>query len=67
MNLAPCSRHTWRANRLRLLIVTIALVLWGACLPIIYDAFGEQFEQMHGQRRSSPSSSPSSAAATSSA
>ncbi len=38
--------HTWRANRLRLLVVTIALVLWGALLPIVYDAFGEQFEQM---------------------
>ena len=38
--------HTWRANRLRLLIVTIALFGWGALLPIVYDAFGEQFEQM---------------------
>ena len=41
-----CSAHTWRANRLRLLIVAVALFLWGALLPIVYDAFGEQFEQM---------------------
>jgi ABC-type transport system involved in multi-copper enzyme maturation permease subunit len=38
--------HTWRANRWRLLIVSIALVVWGSILPIIYDAFGSQFEEM---------------------
>ena len=45
MNLALFA-HTWRANRFRLLIVTVALFLWGALLPIVYDAFGEQFEAM---------------------
>ena len=38
--------HLWRANRVRLLIVTAALVLWGSLLPIIYDAFGQQFKDL---------------------
>lgn len=43
MNLAYFA-HLWRANRLRLLLVVIALVVWGSLLPIIYDTFGEQFK-----------------------
>ncbi len=42
----PLLRHTWRANRVRLLIVALALVLWGSLLPIIYDAFGAQFKEI---------------------
>lgn len=38
--------HTWRAYRVRLLIVTIALALWGVILPVIYDSFGAQFKEM---------------------
>lgn len=38
--------HLWRANRSRLVIVAIALFLWGGLLPIIFDAFGEQFEEL---------------------
>jgi ABC-2 type transport system permease protein len=38
--------HTWRAYRGRLLVVTVALVVWGSILPIIFDAFGSQFQQM---------------------
>jgi ABC-2 type transport system permease protein len=38
--------HTWRAYRVRLLIVTLGLVLWGVILPVIYDSFGVQFQQM---------------------
>ena len=38
--------HLWRANRVRLLIVTAALILWGSLLPIIYDAFGRQFQEL---------------------
>jgi ABC-2 type transport system permease protein len=38
--------HLWRANRVRLLIVGAALVLWGSLLPIIYDAFGQQFKDI---------------------
>lgn len=38
--------HLWRANRWRLLIVAAALALWGALLPIVFDAFGEQFQSI---------------------
>jgi ABC-2 type transport system permease protein len=38
--------HTWRAYRLRLAVVAIALALWGALLPIIYDAFGEEIGEI---------------------
>jgi ABC-2 type transport system permease protein len=38
--------HTWRAYRVRLLVVTLALTLWGIVLPVIYDAFGVQFKEM---------------------
>jgi beta-exotoxin I transport system permease protein len=38
--------HAWRANRLRLAVVTIALAIWGSLMPIIYDAFGSQFQDM---------------------
>ena len=58
--------HTWRANRVRLLIVAVALVVWGTLLPIIYDAFGAQFKDIFDSGRHPASSSPSSAAATSS-
>jgi ABC-2 type transport system permease protein len=43
MNLAYFA-HLWRANRLRLLLVAVALVVWGSLLPIVYDTFGEQFQ-----------------------
>jgi ABC-2 type transport system permease protein len=38
--------HVLRANRFRLLLVAIGLVIWGAVLPVIYDAFGEQFRSI---------------------
>ena len=38
--------HTWRSNRGRLAIVCVALAVWGALLPIIYDAFGVQFRAL---------------------
>jgi ABC-2 type transport system permease protein len=38
--------HTWRSNRWRLLIVTAALTLWGAILPVVYDSFGAQFQEL---------------------
>lgn len=38
--------HTWRANRLRLAVVTVALAFWGSLMPIIYDAFGAQFQEI---------------------
>ncbi|MDH4142150.1 MAG: ABC transporter permease [Chloroflexota bacterium] len=38
--------HVWRANRWRLAIVAIALAAWGALLPIVFDAFGAQFQAL---------------------
>lgn len=38
--------HTWRANRLRLAAVTLGLFGWGTILPIIFDAFGTQFQDL---------------------
>ncbi len=38
--------HTWRANRWRLLVVSGALLAWGAVLPIVFDAFGSQFQDL---------------------
>ena len=32
--------HTWRANRWRLLIVCLGLLLWGTVLPVVFDSFG---------------------------
>jgi ABC-2 type transport system permease protein len=39
MNLAVFA-HFWRANATRVLVVTLALALWGTFLPIIYNAYG---------------------------
>ena len=39
MNLAVFG-HVWRANATRVLVVTLALALWGTFLPIIYNAYG---------------------------
>jgi ABC-2 type transport system permease protein len=36
-------RRTWRAQRLKLTIVSIALVIWGFLMPLIYAKFGSQF------------------------
>jgi ABC-2 type transport system permease protein len=38
--------HTWRANRLRVAIVTVALAIWGVLMPIVFDAFGSQFQDL---------------------
>jgi ABC-2 type transport system permease protein len=46
---SPLLRHTWRTYRLRLLAVCIALVLWGAMLPIIYSQFGATFRDIFDQ------------------
>jgi ABC-2 type transport system permease protein len=45
MNLALFA-HTWRANRTRVLIVAVALAIWGTLLPIIYDSFGSTFKDI---------------------
>lgn len=38
--------HTWRANRLRVAVVTVALAIWGSLMPIVFDAFGAQFQDI---------------------
>ncbi len=35
-------RHAWRANRSRLIVVSLALALWGALNVVIYDSLGDQ-------------------------
>jgi ABC-2 type transport system permease protein len=42
----PLLRHTWRSYRARLLVVCLALALWGAVLPIIYSQFGATFRDI---------------------
>jgi ABC-2 type transport system permease protein len=39
-------RHTWRLQKTRLAIVSIALVVWGFVPPIIYTRFGSQFSAL---------------------
>src|SRR4249920_383072 len=36
-------RHTWRVQRTKLAVVSIALAVWGFLLPVIYARFGSQF------------------------
>jgi ABC-2 type transport system permease protein len=45
MNVALLA-HAWRANRLRVAVVTVALTFWGMLMPIIFDAFGTQFQDI---------------------
>jgi ABC-2 type transport system permease protein len=40
----PLLRHTWRAHRLRVLVLTLALAAWGFLMPVIYATFGIQME-----------------------
>jgi ABC-2 type transport system permease protein len=42
-------RHTWRANRIRLAVVTVALFAWGTLLPIVYSEFGATFRDIFDQ------------------
>jgi ABC-2 type transport system permease protein len=36
-------RQTWRAQRFKLALVSMALVIWGSLMPLIYARFGSQF------------------------
>jgi ABC-2 type transport system permease protein len=38
--------HTWRANRLRVAVIAAALAIWGTLLPVVFDAFGTQFQDI---------------------
>ncbi len=40
--------RTWQAQRLRLLAVAIALLVWGSLMPVIYEAFKEQIQILLG-------------------
>jgi len=42
----PLLRHTWRSQRGRLGIVSLALVAWGFVLPVVYGAFGIDFREI---------------------
>ena len=39
-------RHTWRSQRTKLAIVSIALAVWGFFLPVIYARFGSRFSSL---------------------
>jgi ABC-type transport system involved in multi-copper enzyme maturation permease subunit len=36
-------RQTWRAQRLKLAVVSVALLIWGFLMPVVYARFGTQF------------------------
>ncbi len=38
--------HTWRSQRIKILIVFVALTVWGALLPIVYGTFGQTFKDI---------------------
>jgi ABC-type transport system involved in multi-copper enzyme maturation permease subunit len=38
--------QTWRSQGLKMLIVFLALTIWGALLPIVYGAFGKTFQDI---------------------
>jgi ABC-type transport system involved in multi-copper enzyme maturation permease subunit len=39
-------RHTWRVQRTKLAIVSIALIVWGFLPPVIYARFGSRFSAL---------------------
>jgi ABC-2 type transport system permease protein len=38
--------HTWRSQRLKILIVGIGLAIWGSLMPIVYGTFGQTFKNI---------------------
>ncbi len=38
----PLFRRTWRAQRVRVLLVCVALAIWAFLMPVIYATFGRQ-------------------------
>lgn len=40
--------RTWRAQRFKLLLVAVALAIWGALMPVIFEAFKEQIDVLLG-------------------
>ena len=43
-------RHTWRVQRTKLAIVSIALAVWGFLLAVVYARFGSQFTARDAER-----------------
>ena len=37
-------RRTWRAQRAKLLAVAVGLTIWGAVMPIVYEAFRDEIQ-----------------------
>ncbi len=42
----PLFRHAWRSQRLKLGVVSTALLIWGLLMPIIYAQYGSQFQTL---------------------
>lgn len=38
--------HTWRSQRIRLGLISLALLVWGGLLPFIYATFGSRFKSL---------------------
>jgi ABC-2 type transport system permease protein len=38
--------HTWRSQRLKLVVVCVALAIWSALLPVVYGTFGQTFKSI---------------------
>lgn len=38
--------HTWRSQRLKVLIVGVGLAIWGSLMPIVYGTFGQTFKNI---------------------
>ena len=38
--------HLWRSQRVKLLIVSVAIAAWSVFLPVIYSSFGPQIKQI---------------------
>lgn len=41
---APLLRHLWRAHRVRLGIISLAVAVWAFLMPVIYATFGREME-----------------------
>ena len=41
--------QTWRSQWLKLLAVSVALLIWGSLMPVIYGAFGQDIKGLFGR------------------
>ena len=42
----PIFRYAWRSQRVKLAVVSLALVTWGFLMPVVYARFGAQFKTL---------------------